>query len=110
MKKYINNQEYLKEIGERIKLYRVSQGITQKMLEELSGVSQRSITRLEQGTSVQMESFIKILFALKLDENLLMLIPNVKDMPSYHFDEYRPKQRARQQVHKETGFVWGEDK
>lgn len=45
----LNYLEYQKRIGERIKQYRVNAGISQKDLEDESGVSVRSISRLEQG-------------------------------------------------------------
>lgn len=53
----MNGLEYQKLIGDRIKQYRVMQGISQKDLEEMSGVSVRSISRLEQGTSIQLEFY-----------------------------------------------------
>ena len=59
-------QEYQKLIGARIKAYRVNAGISQKDLEDISGVSVRSISRLEQGASVQVESLFKILIASDL--------------------------------------------
>lgn len=43
-------------------------GLTQKELGEKSGVSQRSISRLEQGESLQLDNFIKIMIALNLGE------------------------------------------
>lgn len=43
----MNGLEYQKLIGDRIKQYRVNAGISQKDLEEMSGVSVRSISRLE---------------------------------------------------------------
>ena len=70
----LNYKEYQKLIGDRIKQYRVNAGISQKDLENESGVSVRSISRLEQGASVQLESLIKILTALNLDANLDLLI------------------------------------
>ena len=47
-------EEYQKLIGERIKQYRVNAGVSQKDLEIESGVSVRSISRLEQGSSIHL--------------------------------------------------------
>ena len=56
----MNYQEYQKLIGDRIKQYRINAGVSQKDLENESGVSVRSISRLEQGASIQLEGLIKI--------------------------------------------------
>ncbi len=45
--------EQIKKLGERIKLYRVNYGMTQKDRDNKSGVSVRSMSSLEQGGSVQ---------------------------------------------------------
>lgn len=44
-------QSYLSEIGRKVKQYRVNANLTQRDLEKKSGVSTRSISRLEQGVS-----------------------------------------------------------
>ncbi|MBD5410627.1 MAG: helix-turn-helix domain-containing protein, partial [Treponema sp.] len=49
MKKYKDVQTILSELGETLKLYRVSLNLSQADIEEKSGVSKRSISRLEQG-------------------------------------------------------------
>ena len=56
----MNCQEYQKLIGDRIKQYRINAGVSQKDLENESGVSVRSISRLKQGASIQFEGLIKI--------------------------------------------------
>lgn len=84
-------QEYLKMIGNRIKQYRVNLGMTQRDLEEKSGVSVRSISRLEQGASVQLDSFIKVLEALNLIMNFEHLIPDQSRRPSYYLNEKKLK-------------------
>ena len=103
-------QEYHKLIGERIKAYRINLGKTQKDLEEESGVSMRSISRLEQGASVQLESLIKILFALRLESNIDFLVPDQTKRPSYYLQEKKPRKRARKKVEPDKMFVWGDEK
>ena len=74
-------------IGERVKQYRINAGLTQQDLENKSGVSVRSISRLEQGASVQFESLIKILFALNLESNIDLLIPDQTKRPSFYLKD-----------------------
>lgn len=102
--------EYQKLLGERIKQYRVNAGVSQKDLEEISGVSVRSISRIEQGASVQLESIIKILSALNLDENLELLVPDQTIRPSYYLEHSeRKKQRVRKRTNRKTHFTWGDE-
>ncbi len=111
----MNNPEqrnYIIELGEKIKQYRIAQGMTQQDLEDKSGVSSRSIVRLEQGNSVQLESLIKILSALDLAKNLDLLVPDQRKRPSYYL-ENATKQRKRYRKKKVDGvassFKWGDE-
>lgn len=105
----MNSGEYQKLIGDRLKQYRVNAGFSQKDLENASGVSVRSISRLEQGASIQLESLIKILSALDLENNINLLIPDQTQRPSFYLNKNtKIKQRVRKK--KETGtFQWGDE-
>lgn len=105
-----NYQDYQKIIGERIKQYRINAGFSQRNLEDESGVSVRSISRLEQGASVQLESFIKILSALNLESNIDLLIPDQTKRPSFYLkDNDKPKQRVRKKEKSTGTFKWGDE-
>ena len=56
-------QEYIRELGQKIKTYRIMKEMSQQDLEDKTGVSRRSISRLEQGESVQVDNLFKILLA-----------------------------------------------
>ena len=103
-------QNYINNIGTKIKQDRINAGLTQQDLEAKSGVSSRSISRLEQGASVQLESLVKILIALKLDSNIELLIPDQTKRPSYYLkDNEMTRQRVRKKVHKNDIFKWGDE-
>ena len=101
-------RDYQKRIGERLKQYRINAGMTQQDLEDKSGVSVRSISRLEQGASVQLESLIKLLIALNLEENIDLLIPDQTKRPSFYLNE-KPKQRVRKKTKDSNTFKWGDE-
>lgn len=105
-----SNKEYLELIGKRIKQYRASSGISQKDLEEKTGISIRTLSRLEGGNSIQLDSLIKILTALGLNENIELLIPDQSVRPS----SYLPKNKIKQRVYKNNKptreFKWGDEK
>ena len=67
--------EYIKELGQKIKTYRIMKEMSQQDLEDKTGVSKRSISRLEQGESVQVDNLFKILLALELGDNIELLVP-----------------------------------
>jgi transcriptional regulator with XRE-family HTH domain len=101
--------EYMKELGQKIKLYRIMKEMSQQDLEDKTGISKRSISRLEQGESVQLENLFKILLALGLGENIELLVPDQTKRPSFYLEksDNRPKR-----VRKKTGkndFKWGDE-
>ena len=83
--------------------------MSQQDLEDKSGVSKRSISRLEQGESVQVDNLFKILLALDLEENIELLVPDQTKRPSYYLKttDDRPK-RVRKKKEK-SGFKWGDE-
>lgn len=101
--------EYISELGQKIKMYRIMNEMSQQDLEDKSGVSKRSISRLEQGESVQLDNLFKIIIALGLADNIEMLVPDQTKRPSYYLEkaENKPK-RVRKKTEK-TNFKWGDE-
>ena len=110
MKKQKDYQEYIRELGQNIKTYRIMRGMSQQDLEDMTGVSKRSISRLEQGESVQVDNLFKILLALELGENIELLVPDQTKRPSFYLEktDNRPK-RVRKKTEK-AGFKWGDER
>ena len=109
MKTVKSYQEYLSELGQKIKTYRIMKEMSQQDLEDKSGVSKRSISRLEQGNSVQVDNLFKILLALDLGENIELLVPDQTKRPSFYLQktDNKPK-RVRRKANK-TEFRWGDE-
>lgn len=111
MKEYKDVRTVLSEMGEKIRRYRVSLNLTQADIEEKSGVSKRSVSRLEQGDGIQLDNFIKILSALNLENNLSVLVPDLAKRPSYYIKkEEKKNRRARKSSEKKSHFQWGDEK
>lgn len=102
-------QDYIKELGQKIKIYRIRKEMSQQDLEDKTGVSKRSISRLEQGESVQLENLFKILLALDLGENIELLVPDQTKRPSFYLEKLdnNPK-RVRKKTEKKD-FKWGDE-
>ena len=109
MKKQKAYQEYIRELGQKIKIYRIMKEMSQQDLEDKTGVSKRSISRLEQGESVQLDTLFKILLALDLGENIELLVPDQTKRPSFYLEkaDNKPK-RVRKRTKKDT-FKWGDE-
>ena len=71
----------------RLESIRLSRNMTQVQLAEQAGVSPRTIGRLEKGEGVSLDTFIRVVTALGVQQNLAALLPD----PSV-----RPMERAAQ--------------
>ena len=94
-------QEYIKELGQKIKTYRIMKEMSQQDLEDKTGVSKRSISRLEQGESVQVDNLFKILLGLELGDNIELLFPDQTKRPSFYLEKTADKpKRVRKKIKK----------
>ena len=107
MDKRKDYQEYIRELGQKIKIYRVMKEMSQQDLEDKTGVSKRSISRLEQGESVQLENLFRILLALDLGENIDLLVPDQTKSPSFYLDQSESKNKRVRQKTEKKDFKWG---
>lgn len=102
-------QEYIRELGQKVKTYRIMKEMSQQDLEDKTGVSKRSISRLEQGESVQLDNLFKILLALDLGENIDLLVPDQTKRPSFYLEKSDNKtKRVRKKTDKKE-FKWGDE-
>ena len=60
----------------RLESIRLSRNITQTQLAGKAGVSPRTIGRLEKGQGVSVDTFIRIMMALGIQQNLEALLPD----------------------------------
>ena len=102
-------QEYIKELGRRIKYYRIMREMSQQELADKTGISKRSISRLEQGESVQLTSLLRILMALDLGDNIELLVPDQTKRPSFYLEKPENiSKRVRKRSEKKS-FTWGDE-
>lgn len=93
--KLISDDGILTEIGERISRRRLEQSLTQAQLAEQSGVSKRTVERIEAGASTQVSSLIRIFRVLNLLPAFNQMIPEVAPEP---IDILRHKGKTRQRA------------
>lgn len=113
MNRYLSSQIALKELGNRLKSYRLQSNLTQDDLANKSGVSRRSIQYLEDGQEVKLSTLIKILISLELDHNLELLIPDNSRRPLTMIENKSNKKRARAKLPtsklENKIFKWGDE-
>jgi len=109
MNKLKDYREYIKELGQKIKLYRIMKEMSQQDLEDKTGVSKRSISRLEQGESVQLENLFKILLALDLGDNIDLLVPDQTKRPSFYLEKTSIKNKRVRKKTEKNDFKWGDE-
>jgi putative transcriptional regulator len=63
-------------LGQRLDSIRLSRNISQKDLADEAGVSRSTMTRLADGRTVSLDSFVRIMIALGLETHLQSMLPD----------------------------------
>ena len=111
MKSTTNAPEaHLAELLERLEAIRLSLNISQIDLARAAGVSRSTVARMTQGQSVSLDSFVRVMLALGLADQLEALLPDptVRPVELVKFGG-RQRRRARGKRTKKTDtWVWGD--
>lgn len=106
-----SEQVIIKELGTRIKQYRISLNITQNELADKCGISASTVVRIENGEDSIFSNYIKILSSLGLTQNMDILIPEAQQDFKAMFEKKAPRQRVKANTSKKKStWVWEEDK
>ena len=95
----------------RLESIRLARNITQAQLAEEAGVSPRTIGRLEKGQGVSMDTFIRIMMALRIQQSLEALLPDPTVRPIERVgigDGERKRARPIQSNDKRPTWSWGD--
>ena len=84
------------ELGRRLAKTRLARNVTQKTLARDAGIGLRTLRRLETGQSSTLDSFLRIVVALDLVDDLLLAVPSHEIRPIERVDSRRSeRKRAR---------------
>ncbi|MGB1128247.1 MAG: helix-turn-helix domain-containing protein [Opitutales bacterium] len=106
----------LQEIGLRLARERIRRKMTQAELAKEAGIGKRTLERLENGESVQLTSFIRVLRELDLADRLTALLPDPQPTPlqllasAVEQPQRVYKKRKSDAASKKGLWVWGEDR
>ncbi len=92
--KLLTDETLLRELGARIAQHRVDRNITQAAAAREAGVGKRTLERLENGDTVQLTSFLRVLRVLDLLEGLEVVIPEPTPSPYQIMKMGKRRQRA----------------
>jgi len=95
------------ELCRQIVKIRLARNITQAELAREAGVSLRTIGRLEQGKGVSLDTFIRVLIALNLQQHLKTLLPDPSVRPMERISSGgSERKRARRKTAEDQDADW----
>ena len=88
------SQQSIKILGQQLEQLRLSKNLNQSVVASEAGVSRRTITRMESGETVSLDTFIRVLKVYDIADRLASLFPahTVRPIERVEFDG---KQRKR---------------
>lgn len=106
-------QHGLEELGLRIARERIRQGLTQAELAKEAGIGKRTLERLENGDTIQLTNFLRVLEQLDLLDRLIALLPDPRPTPlqliANGVEEPQRVYKKRKPEPPKGPWVWGED-
>ena len=109
---YENNEVVLSELAQRIRDQRLVLGLTQVELAKKSGISSRTVARLESGDGIALDGLLGILRSLGILRNLDLLVPEYRMPPTEAFDGQRKRKRASasKNTQPDKAWTWGDER
>lgn len=105
-----SSEAIIEALCKRLDEIRLSRNLSQAELAAEAGVSRRTMTRLANGQSISLDSFLRIMQALYLADHLAALLPDPAIRP---VDRVRldgaGRQRARGRRAAPAGWKWGDE-
>jgi transcriptional regulator with XRE-family HTH domain len=97
----------------RLEQIRLTRNITQARLADQAGLSIRTIRNLESGQGVSLDTFIRVLIALGIQQNLQVLLPDPRVRPIERVmlgGKERLRASSKRSEQTETQWIWGDEK
>lgn len=105
-----SSQAIIDALGKRLDEIRLSRNISQADLAAQAGVSRSTLTRLADGRPVSLDSFVRVMQALRLADHLAALLPDPRVRP---IDRVRldgtERKRASGKHAQRSDWTWGDE-
>lgn len=108
-----SNEEFLRELGKRIREVRVDMDMTQSEVAKKAGVTSKTIGRIENGEDLAVSTMLNVLRALGLAQNMDALIPEPTARPSMLMANEKERLRVRKKASQNDSsrqWKWGDEK
>lgn len=108
---FASSEQLVRVLCKRVEQIRLSRNITQEMLAKEAGVSSRIIRHLENGDGVLMDTFVRVLIALGLQENLKNMLPDPSIRPMERIESAgseRKRARPKDVDNGDSTWSWGD--
>ena len=107
-----NSEQIETDLCKKLENIRLARNITQASLADQAGVSIRTIRRLEKGLGVSLDTFIRVLIALGVQQNLVAFLPDPSIRPIDRVNlggTERKRASSRKTTKEKTPWVWGDE-
>ena len=105
-----SSEAIIEALGKRLDEIRLSRNISQFDLARAAGVSRSTMTRLSCGRTISLDSFVRVMQALRLTDHLAALLPDPTVRP---VDRVRiggaERRRARKRRAEPSEWTWGDE-
>ncbi len=106
-----SNRAITEALCKQLNEVRLSRNISQSDLAIAAGVSRSTLTRIAEGKSVSLDSFVRVMTALGLSGHLKALLPDTRIRPIERLKfGKKQRQRASKRKVKTSKWVWGDSK
>lgn len=100
----------IEALGKRIDEIRLGRNILQADLAKEAGVSRKTLTRLSDGKPVSLDTFVRVMQALRLADHLAALLPDPGVRPVDRVRlEGSERQRAKKKRAERSEWRWGDE-
>ena len=105
-----SSEVVIEALGKRLDEIRLSRNIAQSDLAEEAGVSRSTLSRLSDGKPVSLDSFVRVMQALRLGDHLAALLPDpsVRPVDRVRLDGAERK-RASGKRAEPSEWSWGDE-
>lgn len=105
-----SSEAIIEALGKRLDEIRLSRNIAQAELAQEAGVSRSTLSRLSDGKPVSLDSFVRVMQALRLGDHLAALLPDPRVRP---VDRVRldgaERQRASGKRAEPSEWTWADE-
>lgn len=108
---FASSEQIISDLGRKISAIRLSRNLTQSRLASEAGIAEKTLRRLESGETVGLDTFLRVLIALDIQNGLSIALPDPTIRPMervvYGGNE---RQRASSRVQEPLGeWSWGDE-